>query len=91
MKLHNAQKIVKGDKVKYEGQWRDQMRQPAEVRITINKGEAKGDPQVFLEGSAYDTGKVLNALADLAWKNGWRPAGLDSALIMTLAKHEISG
>jgi len=90
MKLHNAHKETKGDKVKYVGQWRDQMRRPARVTISIDKGvDTDGAPEVYLEGSSYDTANILHAIANIAWNEGWRPGGLTESINSLIGQHKL--
>ena len=77
MKLIHATVTKKSGNVKFIGLWTDQMRRIASVKVTLDKGPDKpAEPQVWLEGTEYDTHHFLEACAEVAWNNGWRPKGL---------------
>lgn len=62
-----------------------QTRMPRRVKISNTLLE-DGDEayQATLEGNPGEVFGILNALAEVAWANGWRPEGLAGRLLQTL-------
>ena len=71
-----------GDVVTVEAAWRTRMRVPAKVEIHKGKSEelSMGLQHVLLSGDAAEVNDILNGIAEIAWENGWRPAGLGATL-----------
>lgn len=72
----------RGDKAKLVGHFISTFKRPQELKITLGNdidltGPSSGS---IMEGSTGDVGNVLNGLAQVAWDNGWRPAGLGAYL-----------
>lgn len=79
----------KGSKVVLMLKARDQMKRPLQITL---------DAQLVDERAAYEslTGSpgavhgILHGLAEVAWASGWRPRGLDGALIKALLEHKVT-
>lgn len=89
MRLTNLRFVRKGTKLSVLGTVFDKFKKPAKLHIKFDTLE---DPQgseecTIITGDAATVGKILAALAESAWSNGWRPVGLETALADTIKKH----
>jgi hypothetical protein len=76
MKMHSGTLERSGDRLKLKGSFTDNLRRPANVKITVERGSHVSPDDVVMEGEVRDVSGTLYALAELAWKDGWRPRGL---------------
>lgn len=71
-----------GGKVKVEAQFRDRLKRPAGVSVSLRKGElAPQGSSMVLEGDLHEVASTMYCLAEVAWNMGWRPPGLGPTLM----------
>jgi len=89
MKLTNLRFVRKGTKLTLLGTALDKFRKPAKLTISFDSIEDPVGPEEhqIVTGDATTVGKVLAALAESAWANGWRPVGLEQEIAKTIALH----
>ena len=76
MKLLAHSKERRQDVLTIKAKARDRMRRPAGLKLSVTgEGEAALD-NVMMSGNVLDVTGAMNAVAEIAWANGWRPRGL---------------
>jgi hypothetical protein len=76
MKLIDTKTSRTGDRLSVTATFRDRMRRPARVRVVYEPVPDGALPEPVIEGDAAEVSNTLGVLAEIAWANGWRPAGL---------------
>ena len=76
MKLSSHKVERNGDKLTVRASLKTHMRQPCNVTITMKSGENYVEDEPVMTGDVRDVSGTLNALAEIAWEQGWRPRGL---------------
>jgi hypothetical protein len=89
MKMLNVKvERLPGDKVRVGGEFRDRMKRPAGVSVSLRKGEmAPTGSSLVLEGDSHEVSTTLACLAEVAWGMGWRPPGLSHAIGLLIEGH----
>ena len=75
MKLSSHRVDRVGDKLTVRAQFRSQMRQPVALKLTTSPADPL-DNDVLMSGDVREVSGALNAIAEIAWSQGWRPRGL---------------
>lgn len=70
------------DRVTIKAVWADKMRNRRNVTVSISAAQDQRTSIVpaMLTGDVRDVSGVLNGIAQIAWDQGWRPAGLGATL-----------
>ncbi len=90
MKLGTSSAKRNGDIVTIDATWTARNRQPAAVWLGLLKGtdgkpvDAGEAAKPLIQGNVVDVNGILNGIATIAWRNGWRPEGLEASLIMLI-------
>lgn len=92
MKLWNVQLKKKGTKTTLLGTCRDKFKMPAKLTISLSPIEDACGYQEsqIMHGDSAVVMKTLSALAEIAWAAGWRPAGLEEALVSQVRSHKVT-
>jgi len=85
MKLLAQNVERKGDTVRVSGTFANKWRKPATVTISVDDNTN----DVIMEGDVKETMETLHCIAEIAWNNGWRPAGLGHYLTACIQKFTI--
>ena len=72
-----------GDKLTVHARFKSHMRTPVDVKLTLSSGDTFSGDDVLITGDVRDVSGVLNAIAEIAWSQGWRPRGI----IGSVARH----
>ena len=71
--------------------WVDRMRRPSTVKIVVDKNVSAPAASTLIDGEARDVAHVLEGIAEIAWGMGWRPEGLNAALLHAVKTHVVDG
>jgi len=82
MKMSNLDvQSLPGGKVKVVAEFRDRLKKPAGVSVSLSKGElAPQGSSTVLAGDLHEVTTTMYCLAEVAWNMGWRPPGLGPLL-----------
>lgn len=89
MKLHAHRLSRKGDKVTLLAKCTNRFRRPAHLKITFDEIDER-DEQVILSDDIAEASGIINALGEIAWSHGWRPAGLVQAVGGTILGYKLT-
>ncbi len=90
MRINNKDVNITPGRVHVRTAWLDRMRRPATVKVIIEKNVSSAGLSTLIDGDPRDVSKTLQGIAEIAWSMGWRPTGLDTALIHALRTHNPS-
>lgn len=76
------------DQVSVKATFRDRFRMPLTVQIRNEKTEETGRTELWT-GDRHDFLGLFGAMAEIAWEAGWRPRGLDGALLGKIHTYKI--
>ena len=76
MKLLAHSKSRSQDNLTIRAHLRDRFRLPAALKLSIVGEEQAALDSVLMRGDIRDVTGSINAVAEIAWANGWRPRGL---------------
>ena len=74
------------DTVTINANFVDKWRKPAFVKIVL---DPEGVDNTLLTGDIKESMDTLHCIAEIAWNNGWRPAGLAGHLQRVIEIHKI--
>lgn len=91
MKLIDHSATRRGNaEMKMTARWADNMRRPAQVRISWGPLESPtAEPQPLIDGDVKQCTDILFSIADLAWGLGWRPKGLPGTVAAFIQQYKI--
>lgn len=91
MKLRGHKAERRGnDAVKMYGNWTDNMKRPAQVKVSWGPLEnPTSEPQLISDGDVKATTDVYFAIAEMAWSMGWRPKGLPGFVAHMINNYKI--
>ena len=93
MKLLTHSATRKGDIATVLASWQSRTRQGAAVNLALLKGtdgypvDAAVAAQPLIQADIVDVQGTMFGIAKIAWSWGWRPAGLQQALLDLVAQH----
>lgn len=70
----------KGAKTVFKGAWRDHMRRPRVLKITVEDAVDLEPQVVFETEQPQHMFQLFASIAELAWSMGWRPRGLSGVV-----------
>ena len=76
MKLFAHSKSRAQDTLTIRARLKDRMRQTAALKLSVVVGEQAELDDVIVSGDVREVTGAINAIAEIAWDNGWRPRGL---------------
>lgn len=88
MKMTHGLVERSGDRLKLSGRFFDNLRRPANVKLLIERGPDVEQDDLIVVGDLSDVSGTLNALAELAWKQGWRPRGIQQSLMNLITNYK---
>ncbi len=85
MKLLAHSKERRQDVLTIKCRLRDHFRRPAGLKLSIVAEEQAELDDVLMSGDIRDVVGSINAVAEIAWANGWRPRGLMATVAAMIA------
>lgn len=86
MKLTGQNVVRNGEHVVVTATFQNKWRKPSSVKVVVD--DSVPDTTV-IQGDVKETIEVLHCLAEIAWNQGWRPAGLVGHIAAVVEKHQI--
>ena len=87
MRLIQKDVDVTHARIHIKAQWVDNFRRAGTVHIHVAKNVSDTAASTLIDGEPSDVTRTLAGIAEIAWRMGWRPEGLDAVLLHAVRTH----